>query len=97
MHDGTVKADEERVMGPGGDAVGLPDPGLQVVGDVGRGDRPRVGHGGRAAAAPRLRPGRRMKFLDGKLLTLDLTVKVWGIPVLLAGTVEILDVRKGIK
>jgi hypothetical protein len=38
-----------------------------------------------------------MKFLDGKLLTLDLTVKVWGIPVLLAGTVEILDVRKGIK
>jgi hypothetical protein len=35
-----------------------------------------------------------MAVLDGKLLTLDMVLKVWGVNVGVKGTVEILDVSK---
>jgi hypothetical protein len=35
-----------------------------------------------------------MTLADGKLLTLDLTLRLWGVTVAVAGTVEILDVRR---
>ena len=35
-----------------------------------------------------------MAVLDGKLLTLDVILKVWGVSVGVTGTVEILDVSK---
>jgi hypothetical protein len=38
-----------------------------------------------------------MAVLDGKLLTVDMTIRVWGVNVGLKGTVEILDVSKRVR
>ena len=35
-----------------------------------------------------------MPAVDGKLLNLDLVVKIWGIQIAIKGTVEVLDIRK---
>jgi hypothetical protein len=38
-----------------------------------------------------------MPAFDGKLLTVDVTLTVWGIAVKVAGTIEVLDVRKAVE
>jgi hypothetical protein len=38
-----------------------------------------------------------MPAYDGKLLTVDVTVTVWGVDVRIKGTVEALNVRKEIR
>lgn len=34
-----------------------------------------------------------MSIVDGKLLTLNLLLKAWGVPIRIEGTIEALDVR----
>jgi hypothetical protein len=38
-----------------------------------------------------------MPAFDGKLLTVDVTLTLWGIAVKVVGTIEVLDVRKAVE